>query len=232
MGGISLINQVKLEPGLQYSSSKKDKKKPHIKKPLNAFMLYMKEMRPKVVAECTLKESAAINQILGRKWHALTREEQAKYYEQARKERQLHMQMYPGWSARDNYAQSKEKRKRKREKAQESGGNPLKKCRARWGVDQTDLWCKPCKPEEALDAGGDPVPGNGPDLPLYHVSPLTSGPGPVPSSLGSVQDSLVTVHTSEPLLDLRSYAGPGPMQPPPPDLAVDASQHSPKYICL
>ena len=83
-------------------------------------------MRPKVVAECTLKESAAINQILGRKWHALTREEQAKYYEavgwsnifghiswwnifvQARKERQLHMQMYPGWSARDNYAQSKE----------------------------------------------------------------------------------------------------------------------------
>jgi len=137
--------KVKLEPGLQYPSKKKDKKKPHIKKPLNAFMLYMKEMRPKVVAECTLKESAAINQILGRKWHALTREEQAKYYEQARKERQLHMQMYPGWSARDNYAQSKEKRKRKREKAQESGGNPLKKCRARWGVDQTEQWCKPCK---------------------------------------------------------------------------------------
>lgn len=44
-----------------------EKKKPHIKKPLNAFMLYMKEMRAKVVAECTLKESAAINQILGRK---------------------------------------------------------------------------------------------------------------------------------------------------------------------
>ena len=44
--------------------------------------LYLfQEMRPKVVAECTLKESAAINQILGRKWHALTREEQAKYYE-------------------------------------------------------------------------------------------------------------------------------------------------------
>lgn len=39
----------------------------HVKKPLNAFMLYMKDMRPKVVAECTLKESAAINQILGKK---------------------------------------------------------------------------------------------------------------------------------------------------------------------
>jgi len=42
----------------------------HIKKPLNAFMLFMKEMRSKVVDECTLKESAAINQILGRKVHS------------------------------------------------------------------------------------------------------------------------------------------------------------------
>lgn len=38
-----------------------------------------------------------------KQWHALSREEQAKYYELARKERQLHMQLYPGWSARDNY---------------------------------------------------------------------------------------------------------------------------------
>lgn len=47
-------------------------KRPHIKKPLNAFMLYMKEMRANVVAECTLKESAAINQILGRRVGAAT----------------------------------------------------------------------------------------------------------------------------------------------------------------
>jgi hypothetical protein len=42
-------------------------KKSHIKKPLNAFMLFMKEQRSQVVQECTLRESAAINQILGRK---------------------------------------------------------------------------------------------------------------------------------------------------------------------
>uniref|UniRef100_A0A672RH90 Transcription factor 7-like 1-B n=1 Tax=Sinocyclocheilus grahami TaxID=75366 RepID=A0A672RH90_SINGR len=94
-----------------FSTKKEEDKKPHIKKPLNAFMLYMKEMRAKVVAECTLKESAAINQILGRRWHSLSREEQAKYYELARKERQLHSQLYPGWSARDNYGKRK-KRKR------------------------------------------------------------------------------------------------------------------------
>lgn len=51
----------------------KIKKEPHIKKPLNAFMLYMKEMRPVVQAECTLKESAAINQILGRRVRRATK---------------------------------------------------------------------------------------------------------------------------------------------------------------
>ncbi|CAH8607661.1 unnamed protein product [Heterobilharzia americana] len=76
----------------------------HIKKPLNAFMLFMKEMRAQVIAECTLKESAAINQILGRKWHALSREAQAKYYKLAKQEKEIHQRLYPGWSARDNYA--------------------------------------------------------------------------------------------------------------------------------
>lgn len=51
----------------QEVKQQKEPKKPVIKKPLNAFMLYMKEMRAKVIAECTLKESAAINQILGRR---------------------------------------------------------------------------------------------------------------------------------------------------------------------
>ncbi|KAM9411943.1 transcription factor 7-like 2 isoform 6-T6 [Salvelinus alpinus] len=153
----------------KHQDSKKEdekKKQPHIKKPLNAFMLYMKEMRAKVVAECTLKESAAINQILGRRWHALTREEQAKYYELARKERQLHMQLYPGWSARDNYAgnQQGKKKKRKRDKQPGEGNehreyfpnpclslppitdaNTPKKCRALFGLDQLSLWCKPCR---------------------------------------------------------------------------------------
>ncbi|XP_034670641.1 protein pangolin, isoforms A/H/I/S isoform X6 [Drosophila subobscura] len=119
-----------------------DKKKPHIKKPLNAFMLYMKEMRAKVVAECTLKESAAINQILGRRWHALGREEQAKYYELARRERQLHMQMYPDWSSRTNASRGK---KRKRKQDAHDGGNNMKKCRARFGLDQQNQWCKPCR---------------------------------------------------------------------------------------
>ncbi|XP_068457291.1 transcription factor 7 isoform X2 [Clinocottus analis] len=133
-----------MKPHHVEAKREKEPKKPVIKKPLNAFMLYMKEMRAKVIAECTLKESAAINQILGRRWHALTREEQAKYYELARKERQLHMQLYPTWSARDNYGK---KKRRKREKLQDSNTDPgsPKKCRARFGLNQQTDWCGPCR---------------------------------------------------------------------------------------
>ncbi|XP_041674544.1 protein pangolin isoform X1 [Drosophila eugracilis] len=148
-----------------------DKKKPHIKKPLNAFMLYMKEMRAKVVAECTLKESAAINQILGRRWHELSREEQSKYYEKARQERQLHMELYPGWSARDNYGYVSKKKKRKKDRSTtDSGGNNMKKCRARFGLDQQNQWCKPCRRKkkcirymEALNENGTTEDGSGID---------------------------------------------------------------------
>jgi hypothetical protein len=47
-------------------------------------------------------------------WHSLERSEQAKYYEMARKEKELHMEMYPGWSARDNYGCHSKKKKRKK----------------------------------------------------------------------------------------------------------------------
>ena len=133
-------------PGLRPADDKENvaqKKENHIKKPLNAFMLYMREMRPVVQAECTLKESAAINQILGRRWHGLSREEQAKYYEKAREERQKHMALYPNWNARDNYRYG-QKKKRKRDKTDDPAAN-IKKCRARYGLEQQNLWCKPCK---------------------------------------------------------------------------------------
>uniref|UniRef100_A0A3Q3IBW4 HMG box domain-containing protein n=1 Tax=Monopterus albus TaxID=43700 RepID=A0A3Q3IBW4_MONAL len=105
-------------PGIQ--QEKEDEKKPHIKKPLNAFMLYMREERPKVVAQCKVKESATINQILGQRWHSLSKEEQAKYYELARKERLLHSKLYPGWSARDNYGKKKKRKRTKSETQREA----------------------------------------------------------------------------------------------------------------
>jgi len=120
-----------------------EKKEPHVKKPLNAFMIYMKEQRPVVQAECTLKESAAINQILGRRWHALSREEQGAYYERAREEKARHSLQHPNWSPRESYRQGPKKKKRKIDK--EDPTYSMKKCRARYGLEQQQLWCKPCR---------------------------------------------------------------------------------------
>ncbi|XP_048713854.1 transcription factor 7-like 2 isoform X8 [Caretta caretta] len=227
----------------QDSKKEEEKKKPHIKKPLNAFMLYMKEMRAKVVAECTLKESAAINQILGRRWHALSREEQAKYYELARKERQLHMQLYPGWSARDNYGK---KKKRKRDKQpgetnehSECFLNPClslppitdlsapKKCRARFGLDQQNNWCGPCRRKKKCVRY---IQGEGSCIsPPSSDGSLLDSPPPSPNMLASpTRDSKPQTEQTQPLsLTLK----PDPlahlsMMPPPSSLVLTESSAS------
>ncbi|XP_017778501.1 PREDICTED: protein pangolin, isoforms A/H/I/S isoform X7 [Nicrophorus vespilloides] len=205
----------------QDSNNAADKKKPHIKKPLNAFMLYMKEMRAKVVAECTLKESAAINQILGRKWHSLSREEQAKYYEKARQERQLHMQLYPGWSARDNYGYGTKKKKRKKERTPvESGGNSMKKCRARYGLDQQSQWCKPCRRKKKciryMEAG-DTNDGNQSDDNLGSCGSMGDAHTPPEDDAESLNQSM-----SSPggLSALSSLTSPGGVVLPSPSTSV------------
>ncbi|KAF1743488.1 hypothetical protein MXB_2681 [Myxobolus squamalis] len=116
---------------------------PHIKKPLNAFMLYMRDVRPEVLKQVPHKDSTTINQMIGKMWQALSKPEQALYFEKARQERERHKIMYPEYNPRDYYAQNLKKRRRKRDK---NGNEPLpKKCRARYGVDQQEKWCKHCK---------------------------------------------------------------------------------------
>lgn len=61
-------------------------------------------------------------------WHSLSREEQQRYYEAARHERQLHQQRYPGWSARDNYGYGSKKKKRKKERNADPTGGTTFQC--------------------------------------------------------------------------------------------------------
>jgi hypothetical protein len=125
-------------------ADRESKKDSHIKKPLNAFMWFMKENRQKVlnVDGNASKQSAELNTILGKMWHDLPKDEQQKYYEKAKEERENHQKLYPNWSARENYAVHKKKRK-KRERSIENLES--KKCRARYGLPNQDQWCKHCK---------------------------------------------------------------------------------------
>ncbi|XP_045923708.1 putative transcription factor SOX-14 isoform X2 [Micropterus dolomieu] len=102
-------------PPLNTSVSNKenqcDEFQPYVKKPPNAFMLFMKAQRPKVMAELKISGSVVVNTILGQRWKLLSNEEKAKYIEEAQKEKQLHSQRHPCWSSKENYGK---KRRRKR----------------------------------------------------------------------------------------------------------------------
>ncbi|KAI6178459.1 Protein pop-1-like, protein [Aphelenchoides besseyi] len=120
--------------------------KDHIKKPCNAFMLFMKENRSKFSNEYKVKQSSELNKEMGKAWHDLPKLEQDKYFEKAKKAKEEHTKLYPNWSARENYAINKKKRK-KRERSIDPNNenNEMKKCRARFGIERQDMWCKSCR---------------------------------------------------------------------------------------
>ncbi|CAD6194753.1 unnamed protein product [Caenorhabditis auriculariae] len=170
------------------SGGGKSKKDDHIKKPLNAFMWFMKENRPKLMEELGNKEkqSAELNKELGKRWQHLPKEEQQRYFEMAKKDREEHKQKYPQWSARENYAVHKRKKKR-RDKSVESGES--KKCRARFGVDNQEKWCKFCKRKKKCEYSSDrSVDGLSMDYNDQAFDAMagssSTGPSPLASSVG------------------------------------------------
>jgi len=88
------------------STSKKRRKRekqhddgrPYIKKPPNAFMLYLKEQRPCIMSQLNINNNAAASKILGQRWMSMSAEEQSKYFIQANIERRLHAQRHPDWT--------------------------------------------------------------------------------------------------------------------------------------
>ncbi|PAV57564.1 hypothetical protein WR25_03420 [Diploscapter pachys] len=175
---------------IRRSREHKPKKDDHIKKPLNAFMWFMKENRPKLMEEQGYKEkqSAELNKELGKRWHALDKEEQQRYYDMAKKESEEHRMKHPTWTAKDNYAVHKKKKKR-RDKSIES--TEQKKCRARFGLAQQDRWCKYCKRKKKCEFSYDRT-----NEPLSivgemneRVNSTSSGPSPMTSSIGGPSPS-------------------------------------------
>ncbi|KAF7217811.1 lymphoid enhancer-binding factor 1-like [Nothobranchius furzeri] len=86
---VSNPNKRKREP--------KQEDRPYVKKPPNAFMIFLRDQRPKVVAELNLTDSAAVNAIVGQRWRELSPEQQNVYFDQAHKEQRLHEQQHPAW---------------------------------------------------------------------------------------------------------------------------------------
>ncbi|KAL4000767.1 transcriptional adapter 2-beta [Sarotherodon galilaeus] len=83
--------------------AQQDEDRPYVKKPPNAFMLYLKEQRPKVIAELNIPGSAAVNAVVGQRWKSLSNDQKARYFDQAETERRNHAKEHPAWSTKENY---------------------------------------------------------------------------------------------------------------------------------
>ncbi|PIC18985.1 hypothetical protein B9Z55_024686 [Caenorhabditis nigoni] len=128
-----------LSTGQQDPANQNHKKENRIKKPLNAFMLYLKDNRKTISGENGYSEmtSFEINKELGRRWRELSNEEKQKYFEMAKIEKEQHKEKYPEWSAKDNINPNKPK---KYNPAQKVG----KMCRAQLGEENKSKWCQYC----------------------------------------------------------------------------------------
>ncbi|XP_077573526.1 transcription factor 7-like 1-A [Stigmatopora nigra] len=91
-------------------SKSSETKGQYIKKPPNAFMVYMSKQRPLVKAKHAEKDSASINRILGQMWKELTTEGQEQYFAESERLSTMHSIKYPGWSCRNNYGKKKKRK--------------------------------------------------------------------------------------------------------------------------
>ena len=69
----------------------------HIKRPMNAFMVFSHHERKKVIAEDPKIENTNISKELGRRWKNLSDEEREPYIQEADKLRQYHQREYPDY---------------------------------------------------------------------------------------------------------------------------------------
>jgi len=93
--------QVKPESRTPYSDATQCKKATsHVKRPMNAFMVWSQMERRKIAEVAPDMHNAEISKRLGKRWKTLNDAERAPYVEEAERLRLLHLQEYPDYKYR------------------------------------------------------------------------------------------------------------------------------------
>ncbi|XP_010075832.1 PREDICTED: transcription factor SOX-30, partial [Pterocles gutturalis] len=80
-------------PDMPFSKDKSG----HIKRPMNAFMVWARIHRPALAKANPAANNAEISVQLGLEWSKLTEEQKQPYYDEAHKIKQRHREEFPGW---------------------------------------------------------------------------------------------------------------------------------------
>ena len=72
----------------------------HVKRPMNAFMVWSQIERHKIIEDTPNCNHAQISKLLGKRWKALSQSERNPFIEEAERLRQLHMAEFPDYKYR------------------------------------------------------------------------------------------------------------------------------------
>ncbi|KAM3726056.1 Protein capicua [Dirofilaria immitis] len=87
----------KLQTVLSPDIENKKTVRQHIRRPMNAFMIFSKRHRPLVHEKYPNRDNRTVSKILGEWWYALGPEEKQKYHDLATQVKEAHFRAHPDW---------------------------------------------------------------------------------------------------------------------------------------